>query len=124
MCSFGCCTKIFGGEIQLRNHYKLEHPDAIFDMDFLPYVREKQETDYLRYEAERTDEFLQYKRKWIKEDVEIAKKKFVKKNTLYRVMTDEFKDHDDYDEIYQKFRRFERKEKDLEFYTRAQKDKM
>jgi hypothetical protein len=93
-------------------------------MDFLPYVRDKQETNYLEYEASRTDEFLQYKRKWIKEDPEIAKKKFVKKNTLYRVMTDDFKDHDDYDEIYQKFRRFDRKEKDLEFYTRAQKDKM
>lgn len=103
MCSVGCCTKIFGGEIQLRHHYKMAHPGAIFDIDFLPLDKDKDknnQTDYLEKEAERTEEFLHNKIKWIKQDVEVAKKKFVKKNTLYRVMTDDFKDHDDYDEIY------------------------
>lgn len=77
-------------------------------MDFLPYDRDKQTNDYLTAESERTDEFIASKKKWIKEDVEVAKRKFVKKNTLYRVMTDDFKDHNDYDEIYQKFRKFDR----------------
>ena len=61
-------------------------------MDFLS-------NDYVNAEADMTKNFIAEKKKWIKEDVELSKKKFVKKNTLYRVMTDDFKDHNDYDEI-------------------------
>jgi hypothetical protein len=39
-------------------------------------------------------------------------------------MTDDFKDHDDYDVIYQKSRKFDSKLNDIEFYLRAQKEKM
>jgi len=35
MCSVGNCTKIFGGEAHLKHHYKREHPEAIFEIDFM-----------------------------------------------------------------------------------------
>ena len=34
MCSFGACRKIFGSLQHLKHHYKVCHPDAIFEVDF------------------------------------------------------------------------------------------
>lgn len=40
---------------------------------------------------------MQMKKKWIKDDVVFAQKKFIKKNSLFRVISDDYKDHNDYD---------------------------
>jgi hypothetical protein len=114
MCSVGGCVKIFGGEAQLRHHYLVDHPDAIFDMDF-PIYKEKPEegkassdkliidkTKFLMDENKRTLKFINEKKKWIRDDVELAKKKYIKRNTLFRKISDDFTEHNDYDEINQR----------------------
>lgn len=64
------------------------------------------------------------KKEWIKEDVEYARKKFVKKNTLFKVISDNFKENEDYYELHQKFRIFERRCKDIDFFSKSQDLKM
>ena len=44
------------------------------------------------------------------------KQTFVKKNTLFKVISDNYKENEDYDPILIKKRRYERKELDLKFY--------
>lgn len=95
MCSVGSCVKIFGGEAHLKHHYKKAHPEAIFEIDFM-------DNDKIVNEQERTKNFIKDKKVWMKEDVEIAKQKFVKKNTQFRVMSDNYKEHAEYDAIFKK----------------------
>lgn len=63
--------------------------------------------------------FLDEKKEWAKSDVDFAKKKFVKKNTLFKMMSDNFKENEDYDELHKSFRVYERKCLDLEFYSQS-----
>lgn len=34
MCSYANCVKVFGSIDHLKYHYKVSHPDAIFEVDF------------------------------------------------------------------------------------------
>ena len=45
----------------------------------------------------------------MKSEVEAFKQKFVKKNTQFKVMSDDFTEHADYDDIHQKLRKIDRK---------------
>lgn len=109
MCSVGACRKIFGSLQHLKHHYKVSHPDAIFEVDF-PH------DDFIMYEQRYTKELIDEKKRWIKKDVELMKQTFVKKNTLFKVISDNYKENEDYDPILIKKRRYERKELDLKFY--------
>lgn len=48
------------------------------------------------------------------------KKTYVKYNTLFKVISDDYKENDDYDPIFKKTRRYERKDLDLKFYYQHQ----
>lgn len=131
MCSVGGCVKIFGGIEQLKHHYKLAHPEAFFEIDFPVFEviedkygkkLDKVQLDSMKFledENKRTQKFMDEKKKYIKEDVELAKKKYIKRNTLFRMISDDYKEHRDYDEINQKKRRYERKSLDIDFYIKA-----
>ena len=79
---------------------------------------------FIMDEHKRTQKFINDKKKFIKEDVELAKKKYIKRNTLFKQISDDFKEHIDYDEINQKSRRYERKLLDIDFYIDATYDKI
>ena len=44
------------------------------------------------------------------------KETFVKKQTLFKVISDDYKKNEDYDPIFHKERRVKRKQYDLDFY--------
>jgi hypothetical protein len=48
------------------------------------------------------------------------KKTFVKRNTLFKGISDNYKENDDYEPIHKKTRRYDRKVLDLEFYQEHQ----
>jgi hypothetical protein len=56
MCSVANCCKIFAGEAQLKYHYKVAHPEAIFEIDFMPKgpKESRDAKSFIDYESERT----------------------------------------------------------------------
>ena len=106
-CPYRACMRIYGSKIHLQYHYKKDHPDAIYDIDFPSEESERGNKD-------ETKRLMDMKKSWIKEDVLVAQKKYIKKNCLFSVISDNIKEHKDYDEINQRYRRYELKDKVLQ----------
>lgn len=56
-----------------------------------------------------TTEMITSQKKWIQEDLEKTKKRFIKQNTLFKQITADITEHPDWDLINKKMRRFQRK---------------
>jgi hypothetical protein len=85
--------KIFGSKGHLKNHYETDHKEALYDVDYPDKKAETEEEKFVK-------QFFKEKKDWVKEDVEIVKRKYIKINTLFKMISDDIAEHDGYDEIF------------------------